>query len=233
MATKSKKLAYSVTLWNAKAGQYETFLPGEELPSWAAGMVKNPVAFQEEESQPTAGSEDLVVPGPSQYAHQENADLVTKARMATGSQSARGSGIPAKEKGIRADSVNPQPSMHDEVAKNAVGKVLWPSEAAEKAFQLRQGVIPSEQDLRNAEQLEEDQKMNEKADKQLEEFAAQQAETAFEQAMQVQAAASVQAGAALAAVPGAQDRVLEANEAKADVAKKAAAKKSAADKDDK
>lgn len=220
---KSKKLAYSVTLWNTESASYETFLPGMELPGWAGGMVKNERAFQDEETQPAAGVEGdggMVVPGPSQLPYHTEESLVTKNRMMTGTGVPRGSGTPMKQDAVRADTVNPQPNLHDEVAK-AANRAVWTTDAREVAFKLRQGLIPSEQDKANAEHLVEDHEMNLKAEEQQKEMAAQLAAQAYDEAMAVQAQAAVQSATAMASVPGASD-VLDARK---DAAKKATASK--------
>lgn len=197
----SKKLAYSVTLWNASAGVYETFLPGQELAPWAEGMVRNPRAFQLEEGAPVAGV-DYPVPGSSLMAYQVEASLQGSARGATGSGIERSSGTPIKEKFEPVTTVNPQPTMADSVAK-AAHKPLFANEAAEKEFRLRNGLDASDHDLKNARVLAEDQAMNQKALDYQGEVAAAEAAAALESAMAVQAAASVQAATALSAVPGA------------------------------
>lgn len=198
---KSKKLAYSVTLWNAESAMYETFLPGEELPGWAAGMVKNPVAFQLEDVQAAAGTEDMPVPGPSQLPYHTDKSLTTKARMNTGTGMERGSGVAIRQDVVRQDTLNPQPNLHDEVAK-AAHTVLWTTEAREESFKVRTGLVPVEQDLLNAEHLVEDHEMNLKADEQQKDVAAQLAAAAYDEAMAVQAQAAVQAAAAFSSVPG-------------------------------
>jgi hypothetical protein len=224
---KNKKLAYSVTLWNAESGQYDTFLPGSELPAWAAGAVKNPRAFQLEESQPVAGTEDMPIPGPSQLPYHNEKDLVTQNRMQTGSAVPRGSGEPMKRPtDVHDRTVNPQPNLHDEVAK-AANRAVWTTEAREEAFKLRTGAVASDQDLRNAANMVEDAEMNVKAEEQQAEIAAQLAADAYEQAMAIQAQAAVQSATAFASVPGAEEHM----EAKKAAAVKAPAKKAAA-KDD-
>jgi hypothetical protein len=216
----SKILAYSVTLWNTESATYETFLPGSELPAWASGLVKNPAAFEAEYVQPTAGTEDMLVPGPSQLPMHTNTHLVAKNRMETGSGMERGSGEAIKQDTVRmGTTVNPQPSLHDEVAKAAL-TVAWTTNAGAEAFKLRTGVVPSEQDKLNAEHIVEDQAMNLKAEEQQKEVAAQLAAAAYEEAMAVQAQAAVQSAAAFSSVPGA----VAAHEAKKP-AKKAAAPK--------
>lgn len=236
---KSKKLAYSVTLWNAEAGQYDTFYPGMELPGWAAGQVKNPAAFAEEEVQPTAGTEELPVPGPSQLPYHTSPDLVQKNRMATGTGMERGSGVSITQDTVRVDTVNPQPTLHDEVAK-AANRATWTTDAGELAFKLRQGVVPSDQDLRNAENLVEDAEMNTKAEEQQAEIAKQLAAAAYDEAMLIQSQAAVQAATALSAVPGAAEKIAAMNTPgpKADdadekpAAKKAASKKAESSSED-
>jgi hypothetical protein len=217
----SKILAYSVTLWNPESATYETFLPGSELPAWAAGLVKNPVAFEPEYVQPTAGTEDMVVPGPSQLPMHTNTHLVTKNRMETGSGMERGSGQSIRQDTVRmGTTVNPQPSLHDEVAKAAM-TVQWTTNAGAEAFKLRTGAVPSDQDVLNAEHLVEDQAMNLKAEEQQKVVAADLAAAAYEEAMAVQAQAAVQSAAAFSSVPGAT----EALAAKAPAKKAAAPKK--------
>lgn len=226
---KNKKLAYSVTLWNRESGQYDTFLPGSELPAWAAGAVKNPAAFQEEESQPVAGDADgMVVPGPSQLPYHNEKDLVAKNRMQTGSAVPRGSGTAIKQDTYNAGvTVNPQPNLHDEVAK-AANRAVWTTDARAEAFKLRTGQVPSDQDVRNAEVMVEDAEMNVKAEEQQKEIAAQLATAAYEEAMAINAQAAVQAATAYAAVPGAEAHM----DAKKAAAAKSPAKKAAkADED--
>lgn len=215
----SKKLAYSVTLWNVATGAYETFMPGTELPAWAEGMVRNPRAFQAEEGAPVAGV-DYPVPGSSVLSHQVEAGLQSGPRAMTGTGIPRSSGTPITEKFAPVHSVNPQPTMHDAVAK-AQPKPLFANEAAEMEFKLRNGLAASELDLKNAEVLVEDQAMNMKAADHQAEVAAAEAAAALESAMAVQAAASVQAATALSAVPGAAEEMV-----KKVTAKKAAPKKS-------
>lgn len=216
----SKKLAYSVTLWNAASGAYETFLPGMELPNWAEGMVRNPRAFQAEEGAPVAGV-DYPVPGSSVMSHQVEAGLQSAPRGMTGSGIERSSGTPITEKFEPVRSVNPQPTMHDSVAM-AQPKPLFANEAAEMEFKLRNGLAASDLDKKNAQVLAEDQAMNEKAAAYQTEVAAAEAAAALESAMAVQAAASVQAATALSAVPGAAEQM----------AKKVTTKKAAAPKSD-
>lgn len=215
----SKKLAYSVTLWNPSVGAYENFLPGMELPAWAEGLVRNPRAFELEEGAPVAGV-DYPVPGSSVLSHQVEKGLQTSARAMTGSGIDRSSGTPITEKFPKISTVNAQPTMHDSVAKAAV-RPLFANEAAEEEFKLRNGLVASDLDLKNAKVLREDQEMNDKAAQQQVDFAAAQASAALDAAMAVQAAASVQAATALSAVPGAAEVMAEKV-----AAKKAAPKKS-------
>jgi hypothetical protein len=116
-----------MTLWNTDENQYETFMPGEQLPDWAAVQVRNPGAFMsEEEENAKIFGRDIAIPGPSQQPFDVYPEYATKNRY----QAASGA-VPATGPLVGEPEfiLVPAPYLRDEVIAGAGGDPIHPNEA--------------------------------------------------------------------------------------------------------
>lgn len=146
---RGRKLAYSVTLWNAGRNEYTTFYPGDQLPEWALGQVRNPKAFAPEDgsdhpSQLVPGK-DVPIAGPSQLAHDVDARFADQPRYVhKGDAVAKGYDIADTPADVLW--VAP-PLLHDHVAAHAGDRgAEYTSAGREQTHKVRTGQVMTEAD---------------------------------------------------------------------------------------
>lgn len=140
-----KKLAYSVTLWDSATYQYKTFYPGEVLPTWAEGMVRNPKAFVADgaESHPAGlvPGVDVPIAGPSQLAHDADPRFADQPRY-THAGNAVSKGHDIADEPVTVLFAGP-PQLHDHVAAKA-SEAEFTTAGKEQTYKVRTGLVQTE-----------------------------------------------------------------------------------------
>jgi hypothetical protein len=189
---RGRKLAYSVTLWNAGTNAYQTFYPGDQLPDWALPQVRNPKAFQADDagdhpSQLVPGR-DIPIPGPSQLAHDVDPRFADQPRY-THKNDAVHKGYDIADTQADILWVAP-PLLHDHVAAHAGDQGAdYTSEGREQTHKVRTGQVMSEADREMLAARERDVSDAARGDA----IFAQQQREAFEQQQAAQQAQTAQA----------------------------------------